>query len=905
MAGYQNYNANNYHESNGHDQADNYAQYNANMARHGHSMSATFVPGGFDDDYYYPSPTPELRAPEPQRINPEMSNNIQQGLQNMSLAELDGRSSVASPPLASPGFGNQQPQQQQSGHSHDYHQYGGSNNDAPHLSPFPKLHNPPPNIPSSDEELEATLENARTLVLNSNDPEMQLAWAADALVYVGVCADDAEREAQTHPNRGRPATPRIEHQLKTDAMNITTFLADQHHPKAEFLRGMWLEWGRFGQREDKKEAFRCYSRAADRGYARAEYRIGMLYESYNDPVKALRHYHRGVDAGDAASCYRLGMMTLRGQHGQPQDYRRALELIKQSAQAADENAAQGAYVYGMLLARQLPQITVPDDLLAYDERAARINIEKAAYLKFAKAQLKMGSAYELGSLGCEFSPALSMHYNALASRQGEAEADMALSKWFLVGSEGLFPKNEELAYTYAERAAQSGLATAEFALGYFNEIGMYVKVDLERAQDWYQKAAKHGNDDAKARIEGLQNKQILNKRDHEKVAIKRITSQYGSQRGARPERFQQQRQQAPSRLGQSTSIDEVAAGYANGHAAGAVQAPSRGSSITPYPIDDRPPTVAPNDRPGSVAPYPLEDGPPKQQRLGPAGGFFNVQQPPQAQPMQRPATTIGNIPQLPEIRPSSAFQLNPDLRSNSAASVPQLPSQQPGYGGVRPGYLGGQAPPRPATALPGASGVHPADPRARLGAGQRVASGPAGMQQYQQSGPSPSPRPGMPPQVNSAATVPIQPTQQPPKIDIGFSAPFDGRQRTYGPGGTGAIGGRAPQSPVLKTTDSMPNFNNPAAATSGRVSAPGSRANSRPPEGRTPRPSESGLSGGGAPRPPAKDSFPPGGGTPKPNAPTSSGAQAKPASKPPGKGPKTFEEMGVPSHKQDSECVLM
>ena len=99
------------------------------------------------------------------------------------------------------------------------------------------------------------------------------------------CAAKQHSDCQTHM------------QLKLDSMNVVNFLAEQHHPKAEFLRGLWLEWGRFGQREDKKEAFRCYSRAADKGYARAEYRIGMLYESYNDPIKALRHYHRALRRG--------------------------------------------------------------------------------------------------------------------------------------------------------------------------------------------------------------------------------------------------------------------------------------------------------------------------------------------------------------------------------------------------------------------------------------------------------------------------------------------------------------------------------------------------------------------------------------------------------------------------------
>ena len=38
------------------------------------------------------------------------------------------------------------------------------------------------------------------------------------------------------------------------------------------------------------------------------------------------------------------MMTLLGQHGQTRDYDRGIKLISYSAQTADENAPQGAYV---------------------------------------------------------------------------------------------------------------------------------------------------------------------------------------------------------------------------------------------------------------------------------------------------------------------------------------------------------------------------------------------------------------------------------------------------------------------------------------------------------------------------------------------------------------------------------
>lgn len=204
------------------------------------------------------------------------------------------------PPRLSSLISAAPPQARSMQNPHGYPSVAGASEE-PSFSPFPKLVNPPPNVPPSDEEKEAILENARTPVLNSNDPEMQLAWAQDALAYVDVAAGQQQRLAESRP--GRPVTPQIEHSLRVDAVNIVVFLADQHHPKGEFMRGMWLEMGKFGFRLDKKEAFRCYSRAADKGYARAEYRIGMLYEQSNDPVKALMHYKRGAEAGDSPSNY--------------------------------------------------------------------------------------------------------------------------------------------------------------------------------------------------------------------------------------------------------------------------------------------------------------------------------------------------------------------------------------------------------------------------------------------------------------------------------------------------------------------------------------------------------------------------------------------------------------------------
>lgn len=872
-------------------------------------LGATFVPGGFDD-YYMPAPSPEVISPAPQRIMPEVPENMQENLQYMELEANGPRSAntMASPghdysqtpghfpPRQSsfqdggaPANGEQWPARQASisaafrgppnvhppndfqQPSHDYNQFAQAG-DAPNFSPFPKIANRPQNVPPSDDEKEATLENARLPVLNSNDPEMQLAWAQDALSYVDAAQLHELRIAETQG--ARPSTPQIEHQLRVDAMNVVQFLADQHHPKATFMRGMWLEFGKFGMRADKKEAFRCYARAAGKGYARAEYRMGMQFEQSNDPIRALQHYKNGADQGDSASNYRLGMMTLLGQHGQQQDFAKGIELIRTAASSADENAPQGAYVLGMLQSRELPQIQVPEMFLPYDEKAARQNIEKAAFLGFAKAQLKMGSAYELCSLGCEFNPTYSLHYNALASRQGEPEADMAISKWFLCGHEGEFSKNEELAYIYAQRAAATGLATAEFAMGYFNEIGMHVPVDLQKAMEWYEKAERNGNKDAIARIESLSISRTLSKKDHENVAINRIKSQHGSMRGKRPARLQKPAAPALPSINDNSPSD-----YGN-----------RGDSTTPYPVSNQPPVIntqpnaAPYGRSASAAPYPIDNGPPRVGSARPMPGGF-----------------------VPEIRASSA---RPTSSGNAFNINPNIYPANDGYGRGRP-PLGPEQhtsplPLRPHTSVnevgPGGRGMRPPP-----GAGRGLpAGGPGGYRQ-----------PGGP----SAQRPEIDRPQTAQPVDIGYNAP-DARNKLQKPGQgmkkaptVPDIGYVAPLEPRQHTrpstvqpgqegrTNSM-RPDRPSTATPGQGSHPSSRPGSAGrPTAQDPMPHPQRIpTQQQRPRPQAASaSVPPQASKPAAAAPPAKASAASP----PGNGPKTFDEMGIGQAPQDKDCVVM
>ena len=709
--------------------------------------------------------------------------------------------------------------------------------DLPTFSPFPRLTRRPPNVPPSDDERENILEVARNPVLSSNDPEMQLTWAQDTLAYVETVTQYDIRIAE--PSAPRPQTPQIVHQLQVDAMNVVTFLADQEHPKADFMRGMWLEFGKFGFRMDKREAYRCFSRAAQKGFARAEYRMGMQYEeASNDPVNAIKHYRLGVEAGDSASMYRLGMMMLLGQHGQPLDYIKGIDLIRRSAETADENAPQGAYVYGMLLLHELTQVPIPDEYLPFNVSAARHNIEKAAYLGFPKAQTKMGMAYELCQLGCDFDPALSLHYNALAARQAEADAEMAISKWFLCGYDGVFEKNEELAYSYAQRAASTGLPTAEFALGYFYEIGVHVNVDIDLAKKWYAKAADHGNKDASARIDGIQRSNTL-KKEHQDVAVAKIRSQYGSQRGKRPERFKTPSAPMPT-IADSPAVAEV-----------------------PDPDRYRPPSRLHNNasspappRSQSVAPYPVDN---------------NFQQRPGLKP-------------LPSAQPTRPV---PDFRPNTAMGIPPA--------GTPVGSLHPQPQTRPYSSM---DMVAPGRGR---GAPLQTAPGALGPHHYRQ------PSVGSPiTQASPVAGPPVAQTQPPPGPNLGFVAPPDpsgaDRRRRLQKSDNPHPSGRPlptnskydapPERGSVRTSSAPGAASRPASSHQRPIERPqpgGPSHNSRPNQG---------------PQQPALENQPP--GVPPKVTALERPVATPPAnivSRPPGKGPKTFQEMGVPATKHESECV--
>lgn len=226
---------------------------------------------------------------------------------------------------------------------------------------------------------------------------------------------------------------------------------------------------------------------------------------------------------------RMGMAHLIGQLGIPVSLDQALPLLHRAATLASLDAPQPAYVYALLLLNEFSQVSVPPSAISpfipagsAPQLEARRHLERAAFLHFSPAQYKLGHAYEFAESPFPFDPLLSVQYYSLASQQGEVESDMALSKWFLCGSgddpssPGHFEKDEGLAWTFADKAARRGLPSAQFAMGYYAEVGVGGPKDINTAIKWYKKARDNGNTDAAERLTALEQSvpQSLSREQH-------------------------------------------------------------------------------------------------------------------------------------------------------------------------------------------------------------------------------------------------------------------------------------------------------------------------------------------------------------------------------------------------------
>ena len=269
-------------------------------------------------------------------------------------------------------------------------------------------------------------------------------------------------------------------------------------PAAQFYLADCHGSGSLGLEVDPKEAFTLYQAAAKQGHPQAAYRTAVCCEmgpeegggTRRDYAKAVQWYRRAAALGDVAAMYKLGMVLSKGLLAQPRNVAEAVTWLKRAAERASTENPHALHELGTLYEPSNTDPAVRGKIIA-DEAYARELFTQSATLGYKFSQFRLGQAYEYGHLGLAIDNRASISWYTKAAAQGEHQAELALSGWYLTGAEGILEHSDTEAYLWARKAAmgEGVLPKAWFAMGWFSESGIGCPVDVEEARRWYGRAA--------------------------------------------------------------------------------------------------------------------------------------------------------------------------------------------------------------------------------------------------------------------------------------------------------------------------------------------------------------------------------------------------------------------------------
>ncbi|GLI78255.1 chitin synthase 4 [Penicillium ochrochloron] len=291
--------------------------------------------------------------------------------------------------------------------------------------------------------------------------------------------------------------------LMRESKSILQRLADRSYPFAQYYLADGYASGLFNKgKEDYERAFPNFLAASKHGHVEACYRTALCYEFgwgvRVDGGRAVQFYRQAASKNHPGAMLRMAKACLAGDMGLGKRYRDGITWMKRAAESSDSQYNSAPYELGVM-----HETGYGDDVFKDESYAAQL-FTKSAELGHVEAAYRLGDAYEHGKLNCPRDPALSIHFYTSAAQSGTHPlAMMALCAWYLVGAEPVLEKDENEAYEWATRAAALGLAKAQYAVGYFTEMGIGCRRDPLEANVWYVKAADQGDERAKHRIAAI------------------------------------------------------------------------------------------------------------------------------------------------------------------------------------------------------------------------------------------------------------------------------------------------------------------------------------------------------------------------------------------------------------------
>ena len=360
-----------------------------------------------------------------------------------------------------------------------------------------------------------------------------------------ICESFCSAVTGRHITKGASEKQEEEERRQSDrSISEEDAIAQKITPEAQFYKGL-----EFYNKKDYIPAAEWYEKAAMRGYAPAQCKLGKCYywghgvgeydmlgrpRSYGglggifigNPQKAVYWYRKAAEQGNAEAQIALGDCYGRGE-GVERSYQKAVQWYSKAAELGNAEAQTklgNCYFEGKGINRDYQRAVHWYEKAAKQQYSVAMNSmgdccisgrgvkqdkEKgvwwygiAAEQGNSTAQENLGDCYFLGN-GVKRNIRAAARWYWMSAKQGNDKAQLKLGYCYETGT-GI-EQNIKEAVVWYKKAADMGNATAQYYLGRCYELGKGVQQNYKEAIRWYGKATEKGNDDAKNNLERLQN----------------------------------------------------------------------------------------------------------------------------------------------------------------------------------------------------------------------------------------------------------------------------------------------------------------------------------------------------------------------------------------------------------------
>lgn len=271
-------------------------------------------------------------------------------------------------------------------------------------------------------------------------------------------------------------------------------LAEKGYAKAQNRLGRIYEFGEAKVEKDLEKAFDWFMKSAMQGNTDAMVNLGDLYKELgfpeDNPEKGVEWYFKAKELGSVRVLSRIGILYLEGDYYE-KDLQKAYECYCEAMKSADDKHEKAfvAFLLGDVLART-----------EQFEKAFEY-LSQAAELGFHEAYVKIGQLYANG-LGVEKDEKKAFDYYSLAYNKGKVIAVFKLGEAYRYGYGT--EVNYEKAMQLYEEAAEQGHTFAMISLGEMYHAGEGCEKDDEKAIALFKQAAENGDKEAALMMEVLQ-----------------------------------------------------------------------------------------------------------------------------------------------------------------------------------------------------------------------------------------------------------------------------------------------------------------------------------------------------------------------------------------------------------------